>query len=304
MPTAVTPQVQIPSQVVVPTVRGVPSAAQVGTPAAEALEPAETNEAAVTRATPAATPRAERSAPARTTAAPAPATPDATPLAAAPETTPPVDSPVLAPLPVEDSVAPPATLEQSTPGEAGSWGILAALLAALGIPVIALLTLRSRRAAKRQTVLQIERPMVARTETPPQQAVPAAAAPYVPAMDRSAPKQVFSFNTPVVSAPATSPLGATDQSTKGALPADGASIALPARMPEDFAERDALLKRMVNAKPDRANPFTDRKARLKRARLILQSLGRKFTKGSFIDLSQYPNNWPELARSKHTLQAA
>jgi hypothetical protein len=44
------------------------------------------------------------------------------------------------------------------------------------------------------------------------------------------------------------------------------SVALPARVPENYAERDALMKRMISAKPDRANPFTDRGARTKRAR--------------------------------------
>ena len=55
---------------------------------------------------------------------------------------------------------------------------------------------------------------------------------------------------------------------------------------------------MIDAKPDRANPFTDRKARMRRARLILQSLGRKFDGARpWIDLSDYPENWPELART-------
>jgi hypothetical protein len=83
------------------------------------------------------------------------------------------------------------------------------------------------------------------------------------------------------------------------LPHTGASVALPATIPEDYAERDALVKRMIAAKPDRANPFTDRGARTRRARLILQSLGRDFGETEpWIDLSQYPNNWPELARKR------
>ncbi|KRA83751.1 hypothetical protein [Altererythrobacter sp. Root672] len=79
----------------------------------------------------------------------------------------------------------------------------------------------------------------------------------------------------------------------------GAGVALPRSMPASFEERDALLKRMVAAKPDRANPFASNKARMKRARLILQSLGRDFTDvDPWIDLSQYSANWPELSRSK------
>ncbi|WP_370177519.1 hypothetical protein [Alteriqipengyuania sp.] len=82
----------------------------------------------------------------------------------------------------------------------------------------------------------------------------------------------------------------------GGLPHTGASVALPAKAPESAEEREALLKRMTDAKPDRANPFTARKARRHRAKLILASLGRKFESGPpKMDLSQYPNNWPALA---------
>jgi hypothetical protein len=86
---------------------------------------------------------------------------------------------------------------------------------------------------------------------------------------------------------------------RGALPSDGASVDLPATAPESYEERSALLEKMVAAKPDKANPFTDRRQRLHRARLIIQSLGRKFDREPRIDLSQYPNNWPELARQYH-----
>ena len=78
---------------------------------------------------------------------------------------------------------------------------------------------------------------------------------------------------------------------------NGAAVPLPARLPESYEERSALLQRMIEAKPDRANPFTDRKARMRRARLILQSLGRRFDGARpWIDLSDYPENWPEFAR--------
>ena len=108
---------------------------------------------------------------------------------------------------------------------------------------------------------------------------------------------------PVAIAPrAVSPINGpsfTRPPVSGALAHAGASVALPARVPEDFAERDALMKRMIAARPDRANPFTDRGARTRRARLILQSLGRDFGDTEpWIDLSQYPNNWPELAHKR------
>jgi len=55
------------------------------------------------------------------------------------------------------------------------------------------------------------------------------------------------------------------------------------------------LRDMIAAKPDRANPFRSRGARAKRARLILQSLGRDFEKRKpRIDLSEYANVWPAL----------
>jgi hypothetical protein len=85
----------------------------------------------------------------------------------------------------------------------------------------------------------------------------------------------------------------------GGLPHAGAAVALPRELPESYEEREALFRRMVDARPDRANPFTDRKARMKRARLIMQSIGRDFGEADpWIDLSQYPNNWPELASKR------
>lgn len=79
------------------------------------------------------------------------------------------------------------------------------------------------------------------------------------------------------------------------LAPDGAAVALPRAMPETYAERDALLRRMIAARPDRANPFHAPRARARRARLIMQSLGHRFDRPTWIDLSQYPRNWPELA---------
>jgi len=85
----------------------------------------------------------------------------------------------------------------------------------------------------------------------------------------------------------------------GLLPHAGASVALPRRLPDSFAGREALFRRLVDARPDRANPFTDRRARMKRARLIMQSIGREFGDAEpWIDLGQYPQNWPELARNR------
>ncbi|MCT2559836.1 hypothetical protein N0B51_12700 [Tsuneonella sp. YG55] len=91
---------------------------------------------------------------------------------------------------------------------------------------------------------------------------------------------------------------------QGYLPSQGAAIALPREAPTDFEERTSLLRRMVAARPDRANPFRSPGARLKRARLILASLGRKFESGPpRIDLSDYTSNWPALARYNRTAPA-
>lgn len=82
------------------------------------------------------------------------------------------------------------------------------------------------------------------------------------------------------------------------LPHAGAAIALPAKAPETVEGRTQLLNEMAAAKPDRANPFVAHKARKRRARMILQSLGRTFENGSKIDFSQYPQNFPELAEKQ------
>jgi hypothetical protein len=81
------------------------------------------------------------------------------------------------------------------------------------------------------------------------------------------------------------------------LPNQGAAVALPAVAPEDPEAREALIQKLVAARPDRANPFRSRKARRHRAKLIVQSLGRKFENASpRFDLSQYTANWPALKR--------
>jgi hypothetical protein len=105
---------------------------------------------------------------------------------------------------------------------------------------------------------------------------------------------------PVAASPMTpTPIRRDTAPVRGALASAGASVDLPAQQPESYEERSALLDKMVNAKPDKANPFTDRRQRMHRARLIMQSLGVTFDREPRIDLSQYPNNWPELQRQYH-----
>lgn len=77
--------------------------------------------------------------------------------------------------------------------------------------------------------------------------------------------------------------------------ANGDPVALPTEVPKTFEERDALLKELVAAEPDKANPFISPRARARRAKLIIQSLARDFTsRKPRIDLSEYTNRWPAL----------
>lgn len=83
------------------------------------------------------------------------------------------------------------------------------------------------------------------------------------------------------------------------------AVVLPSTVPEDFAERDALLQRLIKARPDRANPFHAPRARAKRARLIIQSIGRRFERAApRFDLSQYSYLWPHLAKGRGATVAA
>jgi len=200
----------------------------------------------------------------------APAEPVAAPLPAA--VTEPVAAEPVAPVAAEQPASRPATTDT---------GMLALILGGLAFIALAIwgfVAIGRRKPVRRYVA-----------ESPATKRAPVA------------PKPAF-VHGPVVAPPAL-PLGASfaprPAPVNGALPHAGASVALPARVPETFAERDALMKRMVEAKPDRANPFTDRGARTKRARLILASLGRDFGDAEpWIDLSQYPHNWPELARKR------
>lgn len=182
--------------------------------------------------------------------------------------------PVAVALPVEPETA---TQSEGLPEEPIMLGLLAALgLGAIGWTAVSQRR-RNRRAGKVRSMLAEKVVPVSATASTP--AARSAAAP-TPSDIREwmRPKPVERDSVPMSN--------------------DGAAVALPARPPETFAERDALLRRMVEAPPDRANPFRSIKARIKRARLIIQSLGHTFENGrSRIDFSQYPDNWPELQRN-------
>jgi hypothetical protein len=177
---------------------------------------------------------------------------------------------------------PPSPAAQPTPTQGdnviGTLGVVLLGLLALAILAAGLLFFRRRNPVIAQTVEEpvADAPVVEAAVAEPAAAVaaPAMAAPTM--LHRRDPNPVA-----------------------GALPSDGAAVDLPARLPESFEERNALFERMVNARPDRANPYTERHARMRRARLIMQSIGVTFDREPRIDFSQYPNNWPELRRQYH-----
>ncbi|MEX0341220.1 MAG: hypothetical protein AB3N06_01410 [Erythrobacter sp.] len=147
--------------------------------------------------------------------------------------------------------------------------LLFALLGLGGIGLAALLLMRSRRRRREAEVPIIERPIV-RTSHP---------------LDRD--PQVTTFDAP--------PAAPRDEPARPLGSGYTPSVEIPATLPHDPEERGRLLQRMIRARPDRANPFASHKARAKRARLILQSIGTRFNvRKPGIDLSQYTNVWPEL----------
>jgi hypothetical protein len=188
------------------------------------------------------------------------------------------------------ATAPVAAVDEPMEPAADNSRNIFMLLAVLGTLAVLALTIWGFVAIGRRKPIEV---LAAEIERPlPKNPEPAALASVEPVVPEA------SVPAPVVRNPVT-PIGSRTVSEPG-LPHAGAAIALPRKMPESFQEREALIERMVAAGPDRANPFTTPVKRRKRAKLILQSLGRDFgDEEPRIDLSQYPHNWPELARRKH-----
>ena len=208
--------------------------------------------------------------------------PETLPLPTTTAETAPVETAAVAPEPVRDNSAQALWL---------------GLLAALGIGVAGYAVMRSRRRRSEFA----EAPVIERPIVPAAAATPAFAEcePAVCAFDepvRNEPEADRSY-TPAYSA-ATAGYAASTPSYRAPVAAAAGTtgaVALPEEMPETFEERDALLRRMVDAEPDRANPFRSPRARARRARLIMQSLGRNFnSRKPRFDLSQYTSNWPAL----------
>lgn len=236
------------------------------------VEPPVVNDPApvATTQTTRATPARPRAATSETVAATAVAAEPAI----APTANPDVAAAEGATLPGTASAAQPAPPLEVVPveepaGDSSSAALLLALLGVGGIGLAALLLFRSRRRRRPGATPIIERPVVNAS----------------PAHERRP--------------EATSHAIETDFGQGSKPPAmaasDSAAVELPSELPSSRAERGRLLQRMIAARPDRANPFASHKARAKRARLILQSIGTRFTdRKPGIDLSQYANVWPEL----------
>ena len=169
--------------------------------------------------------------------------------------------------------APPAaelTPVQDPVSDGSGAALLFALLAVGGVGLAAFLLFRSRRRKRDEEVPVIEQPVVAEP------------------LSRDTETVETTYNSEPAPAMRAEPITPVTSNKDVA-------VELPSEAPRNPVERDRLLKRMIDAKPDRANPFASHKARAKRARLILQSLGTRFTdRKPGIDLSQYTNVWPEL----------
>lgn len=279
-------------------------AATTGTTSADATTPA---------ATPAPAP--EQEAPVTTTsntpAAPAAAT--TTDAAEEAAIVPPVPVPAAQPQIVTTTPADSAVSNDNLAG-ASILAIFASVLGMLGLGVLGFVAYRRSR---REPVPQIERPSVSRQPPAAPEVKPVTST--IPAKGVATPvvlnaqkaqqprneekvqpeRDIRDWAQPAPSTPAPSVSQLREGDAKDALPHAGAAIALPRTAPKSPEAREDLLRRMAAAKPDRANPFRSHKARRRRARLILQSLGHTFANGkSRIDFSQYPLNWPELANTK------
>ena len=171
-----------------------------------------------------------------------------------------------------ESATPAAELTpvQDPVSDGSGAALLFALLAVGGVGLAAFLLFRSRRRKRDEEVPVIEQPVVAEP------------------LSRDTGTVGTTYNSEPAPAMRAEPITPMTSNKDVA-------VELPSEAPRNPAERDRLLKRMIDAKPDRANPFASHKARAKRARLILQSLGTRFTdRKPGIDLSQYSNVWPEL----------
>lgn len=217
--------------------------------------------------------------------------------ALADETAAPISTPVTTAPSADDVVAAAPVVERpGTISDSTNEALIAGVLGALGLAAVGGVAFAASRRRRRRTedldamsfdTIEnseieepvIHEPVIARTSAP------TLSTPVVPATSfAAAPNPVIAQATP-----SSMPVRSTEARVAGD------PVPLPAEMPKTFEERDALLKELVAAEPDRANPFTGVRARARRAKLIMQSLGRDFeSRKPRIDLSEYANRWPAL----------
>lgn len=82
-----------------------------------------------------------------------------------------------------------------------------------------------------------------------------------------------------------------------------ASGAYAAAMHGELADREQLVEHMVNAAPDAANPFTSRKARRRRAKLILASIARRAPAPQHLDMAPARTGYAERPLQDHRVLA-
>ena len=270
LPSETAPVAQPAPVIVLPEPVPAPSVSAVETAPAEPVS-----------AAPVARQAAPKTSVARTVAAPAPIEPTQSVAAAAQVA--PAPLPAQLPTKVAESqrtVAPvPAARDNGTDELA-----FAGILGALGLAAVGGIAYAATRRRRRRSLDETGDGSVAYQ--------PAFDEPIAePAIERPV---IASAPEPVATAPAYSaPVAAAPALARKAPNSD--PVALPSEVPATFEGRDALLKELVAAEPDRANPFASKRARARRAKLIMQSLGRSFqTRKPRIDLSEYTHRWPAL----------
>jgi len=216
-------------------------------------------------------------------------TPAATPVAAVPAAQ---RDAILAAAPdAGPPLAQPATVEADTltadpvaaTNDGTNEGLIAGLLAALGLTAVGTVALIARRRRRADQVDATNR-FADRSDYTAEPA-------RQPELDRT-PAVANGFAT---AAPSLAEQSAAPRARNSSARAEGDPVALPNAVPATYEERDALLKELVAAEPDRANPFTSVRARARRAKLIMQSLGQDFrSRKPRIDLSEYSHRWPAL----------
>lgn len=226
--------------IVLPTVEASPIARPVEAPATttSAVTPpaVSRNEAAPERPAPRA---AQRTAPSPTRNGVTPAAPSTTPVsttASMADTEPVTPPPLNAQGTSNSAIAPVAPSAPESSSDGSDWALPIGVGASILVLGVAVITLRRRR-----------RPYEEDVDFVPPVIVPPARAEGRPPMAA----RMAAMQPPVMPRPAG---------------------VMPTVAPAGAREREALIERMVAAAPDASNPFTSRKARRRRAKLIMQSM--------------------------------